>query len=489
MNGKSFNWVSILTLAVVVATLASCASRRSSSGNGQLVGAPLASWNEPAPLGMVLIPRGHIVLGHTKADSLWGQTADAKPISVDAFWMDSYEITNAQYRQFVYYVRDSIVRERLADPAYGGNPDYKITTDRYGDPITPYLDWSKPLPNAKNAFDEELAAINSVYHTNAVTQQKSLDPAQMLFKYEKYDYHSAALYADKLIALRQPKPTGYNPAQDASLPLIAKDTAYVDDNGIVIRQTLTRKLSSEYDFLNTYIVAIYPDESCWVKDFPNSQNEQYTRLYFNHPSYDNFPVVGVSWEQAEAFCAWRSRMFKQNVVTPEGVTIEDFRLPTEAEWEYAARVGDSNRRYPWNDVGTEGTEACFLGNFKPDDGDYTSDGFLVPAQVGSYSPNDFGLYDMAGNVSEWTSTAYSASAYKEFDDINPQLSYNATESDAQTLRTKVIRGGSWKDIARFIQSNIRTKELQEAKRSYIGFRCVRTATHNTKATKAKRRKR
>lgn len=483
-------WLSsVATIVVAMLVSVGCASRRGMKGGGQLVGEPLASWNEPAPLGMVLIPRGTITLGTTEADSLWGQIADAKPISVEAFWMDSHEITNAQYRQFVYYVRDSIIRERLADPAFGGNPDYKITTDRYGDPIEPYLDWSRPLPNPRNAFDEELMAMNSVYHTNPVTNQKKLDPAQMLFVYEKYDHYAAAHYENALIALRAASPQQGIDADGNSLPMIAKDTAYVDDSGQIVRETITRRLSSEYDFLNTYIVAIYPDESCWVRDFPNSSNEQYSRLYFNHPHYDSFPVVGVSWEQAEAFCAWRSRLFKQHIDAPEGVVLEDFRLPTEAEWEYAARVGDSNRRYPWGETDSEGKEACFYGNFKPDEGDYTADGYLIPAQVGSYSPNDFGLYDMAGNVAEWTSTTYSASAYKEVDDINPQLDYKATSKDAPALRLKVVRGGSWKDIARFIQSNVREKELQEAKRSYIGFRCVRSATSTSgqKASKKRRR--
>ena len=84
---------------------------------GGTTSAHLASWNEPAPHGMVHIPRGHVLLGDAKADSLWGTPAVSRGISVEAFWMDRTEVTNAQYRQFVYYVRDSIIRERLADPA------------------------------------------------------------------------------------------------------------------------------------------------------------------------------------------------------------------------------------------------------------------------------------------------------------------------------------------------------------------------------------
>lgn len=472
---------------VTLVLLAACASRPRSTSGGELVGASLASWQEPSPYGMVLIPRGSIVLGHTQADSLWGFPAESKAISVDAFWMDRTEITNAQYRQFVYFVRDSIIRERLADPAYGGNPDYKITTDKYDNPIEPHLDWSRPIPNQKRATEEELNAINSVYYTNPVTHERGLDPSQMVYRYQRYDYHAAALYRSQMLALRNPSLT---PAEleALELPTIAKDTAYIDDNGRIVRQTLTRRLASEYDFLNTYIVAIYPDEACWVRDYPNSTNAEYAHLYFNHPGYDNYPVVGVSWEQAQAFCAWRSASFRQGLNIPEGMILEDFRLPTEAEWEYAARVGDSNRRYPWSAQDLQSDKGCYLGNFKPGEGDYTADGHLITSQVGSFSPNDFGLFDMAGNVAEWTESAYSASSYKDVDDINPELDYHADLRDPEILRRKVVRGGSWKDVVRFIQSATRSYESQGKARSYIGFRCVRRAVSFTPQKRSNKKK-
>ncbi len=459
----------------------SCASSRTQGAGGELVGAYLTKWQEPAPFGMILIPSGSIVLGHTKKDSLWGFPINSKAISVEAFWMDQTEVTNAQYRQFVYYVRDSIMRERLADPAFGGNPDYKITTDKYGDPITPYLDWSKPLPSPRKALEEELAAMNSLYYINPITQKKELDPNQLLYKYEKYDYRLAALYRDDLLKLRKNSPQIV--FKDREHPIIAKDTAYLSDNGEVIRQTITRPLSSEFDFLNTYITSIYPNESCWVKDFPKSTNADYTRLYFNLPGYDNYPVVGVSWEQANAFCAWRSESFRKGIEAPEGFVIEDFRLPTEAEWEYAARQGDSNKKYPWSTEDIASGNGCYLGNFKPQKGNYTADGHLITSEVASFSPNDFGLYDMAGNIAEWTASAYSASSYKEVDDINPELDYKADQKDPSLLKRKVVRGGSWKDIARFIQSATRTFEQQDAQRSYIGFRCVKRAISFSKSCK------
>ena len=165
---------------------------------GGVATARLASWNEPAPHGMVHIPRGHVLLGEAKADSLWGTPAVSRGISVEAFWMDRTEVTNAQYRQFVYYVRDSILRERLSDPAYGGDESYKITEDKDGEPTTPHLDWSRPIPSEKRATEEELRALQSIYYTNPVTGEKKLDPTQLYYRYERYDHRAAALWRNQL---------------------------------------------------------------------------------------------------------------------------------------------------------------------------------------------------------------------------------------------------------------------------------------------------
>ena len=94
-------------------------------------------FSEPTPYGMTLVKRGYLKMGIEKQDSLWGMQTPVKDISVDGFWMDETEVTNAKYKQFVQWVRDSILRERLADPAYGGDESYKITEDKNGDPVPP----------------------------------------------------------------------------------------------------------------------------------------------------------------------------------------------------------------------------------------------------------------------------------------------------------------------------------------------------------------
>jgi formylglycine-generating enzyme required for sulfatase activity len=81
---------------------------------------------------------------------------------------------------------------------------------------------------------------------------------------------------------------------------------------------------------------------------------------------------------------------------------------------------------------------------------------------------------MAGNVAEWTSTAYSGSGLELMNDLNPEYRYHALENDPEILKRKVVKGGSWKDNATFIRSDMRDTELQYKGRSWIGFRCVRT---------------
>lgn len=461
-----------LFLLIITLFCLSCRQIGMSGASGELVGTRNVLFKEPDPYGMVLVKRGSIHMGPAEEDSLWGLEADTKGVSVSSFWMDDTEVTNAKYRQFVYWVRDSIIRERLADPRYGGNEFFKITEDKYGEPVTPHLDWSQPIP-WKRATEEEERAIESLYITNPVTGEKKLDPKQMVYRYEWYDHAAAALRENSM----DPTARERNTDKEVDLQkvvMIAKDTAYVDDNGNVVNETITRPRSGPWDFLHTRIAYIYPDETVWVNDFDNSMNEPYLRMYFTHAGYDDYPVVGVSWEAATAFCAWRTEQYKRFIKLPAGMVIEPFRLPTEGEWEYAARAGNSENVYPWATDGLQTEKGCFMANFKPGEGNYTEDGHLITSRVAIYPPNEFGLYDMAGNVSEWTSTTFLESGPSRMGDMNPVLNYHAATEDRYDMKKKVVRGGSWKDISQFIRSDMRSYEYQNETRSYIGFRCVRT---------------
>lgn len=474
-----YTFAAFITLLAACGVLASCAgSSRAMMSGGEVTGSRATSFNEPTPYGMVEVKRGFLKVGLEKNDSLWGTVTPTKEISVDGFWMDQSEVTNSMYRQFVEWVRDSIIRERLADPQYGGDETYKIEVDRYGEPVKPHLNWNKPIPWRKPTEDQE-RALNSVYVTHPIDGTRMLDTKQLTYRYEIFDYEKAALRKYRL----DPKERSLNtdhPVDPDEVVMISKDTAYIDDNGEIVRQTIERPLSSLYDFLNTYIVKVYPDTTVWVNDFPNANNEQYMKLYFSSANYNDYPVVGVTWEQAEAFCVWRTN-FLMAGMGPQARYIQRYRLPTEVEWEYAAR-GKEGNPYPWQGIEAKSQEGCFYANFKPDRGNYTDDGNLITSRVGIYGANSNGLFDMAGNVAELTSTVYTEAGVDAMADLNPQLSYNAAKEDPYVLKRKSVRGGSWKDPMSMIRSAWRSWEYQNQPRSYIGFRCVRSKANTTSST-------
>ena len=477
--------ISAFIAAFIAVAATACMGAKNTAGmgaGGEVVGVGGKPFTEPTPYGMTMIQRGYLRMGIEGNDSLWGKETPVKDISVDGFWMDETEVTNSQYKQFVQWVRDSILRTRLADPAYGGDESHMITEDKNGDPVKPHINWKKSLPRKPN--EDEMLAFESFYVTNPVTGEKQLDAKQMNYRYEVYDYTAAALRRNRLNPAERNLNTDFAPNPD-EVVMISKDTAYIDDEGNIIRQTIDRPLSGPWDFLNTYIVNIYPDTTCWVNDFTNSDNEVYLRNYFCNPAYNDYPVVGVTWEQANAFCAWRTDYLLRGL-GPEAKFVQRYRLPTEAEWEYAAR-GKEQAEFPWESGEVKSGEGCFYANFKPDRGNYTLDGNLITSKVGIYGANSNGLSDMAGNVAEWTSTVYVEAGVDAMNDLNPQLDYKAAKEDPYKLKKKSVRGGSWKDPESYIRSAWRTWEYQNQPRSYIGFRCVRSLA-NTFSEKIKKGK-
>jgi gliding motility-associated lipoprotein GldK len=221
-------------------------------------------------------------------------------------------------------------------------------------------------------------------------------------------------------------------------------------------------------------INIYPDTLCWVRDFTYSYHEPMTQNYFWHNAYDNYPVVGITWNQAKAFSVWRTQIYHSWLQNNGDLFVNDFRLPTESEWERGARGDLDLAQYPWGGPYIRNAAGCFLANFKPLRGRYFEDGGFHTVKVYSYNPNGFGLFCMAGNVAEWCSTAFDESMYEFSHDLSSEYDYRAKDGDHPVKKRKVIRGGSWKDIGYYLLNSTRTYEYQDTAKSYIGFRNVMT---------------
>jgi formylglycine-generating enzyme required for sulfatase activity len=222
-------------------------------------------------------------------------------------------------------------------------------------------------------------------------------------------------------------------------------------------------------------INVYPDTLCWVRDFTYANHTSMTQNYFWNTAYDNYPVVGVTWPQAKAFSVWRTQIFHSWLQSNGDLFVNDFRLPTESEWERAARGDLELSEYPWGGPYIRNNSGCFLANFKPMRGRYFEDGGFYTVKVYSYNPNGFGLFCMAGNVAEWCSSAFEESAYEFETDMAADYEYDAKDGDPASRKRKVIRGGSWKDIGFYLMNSTRTFEYQDTAKSYIGFR--NTMTH------------
>ncbi|MBR3799674.1 MAG: SUMF1/EgtB/PvdO family nonheme iron enzyme [Bacteroidales bacterium] len=534
----------LVILAIFIIALASGCSY---SGNGELTGVERKTWYTPDPYGMLFIPPGSYQMGPSDEDVPYAMTAQSKTVTIQGFWMDETEITNSEYRQFVYWVRDSLALTTLGKETKNSVDFGDISTKRSYQPTdfiiddaevseeevnfmtnmyengefdfddydnNNFLDWNGPL----DYNDLELKGIlikNEI--PNNFNQTLFLLPPAELYRFNrKIDMNTDALYYEYFwLDLKQAaqkhvfKPGDDGVIQDAEL---ARNFEREPDHGLrigrhfnpetgqyegTIKDREKLKEDAEWeDFANRDVknyegksdagrhggrysyymhekVHIYPDTLCWISDFTYSYNEPMAKAYFWHPAYDYYPVVGVTWKQASAFCVWRTMLKNASQAAAGDAALQDYRLPTESEWEYAARGGLDLMMYPWGGLYTRNYSGCHVANFKPMRGNYVDDGGVQTLMVATFDPNEFGLYDMGGNVAEWTSNAFDEASYNYTHDLNPDYQYYAHPDDMPALKRKVIRGGSWKDVSYYMQNGSRTYEYQDSAKCYIGFRCVR----------------
>ena len=410
-NNGSMKQISLsISAAAIMALAASCGQ----PGNGgQLVGSPTTlNYKAPVPTGMAYVPSGVLKMGASDQDISGKNDALIRTAQVTGFYMDATEISNQEYRQFTNWVRDSIAHTMLGD--FVDNPDG-----------TQRLDMRKAV-NYRNADVQDQLAALYIPAEQSGWGKKEYDNSKLVYHLEYFDYQEAVA----------------NPNQPRTNYIVKRDQP------------------------------IYPDTTVWVKQFSYSYNEPIAQQYNWFPAFNNYPVVGVNWYQANAFCNWRTKLWQNDREKNRLYFEGSFRLPTEQQWEWAARGGRNESPYPWGGPYILNKKGCYLANFKPQRGNYAADGGLYTVKVDAYWPNDYGLYNMAGNVSEWTNSSYFGNAYQTVADMNPDIQYKMRDNDPQWLKRKVVRGGSWRDVAFYLQNSTRDYEYADTAKAYIGFRCT-----------------
>jgi len=535
-----------------------------------------------APPGMTYIQGGVTTINYDQSTT---DTNSARKVSVTSFFMDKTEVTNQEYREFTEWVADSIaIVKYLRDEKYflpdnqgtksgtNGNMGASTTTTSAtpapvpADTARPMFDTSGfsggPRTTPVITDNTQPAASNTMPANDSAIKNRRID-------WSKVDH-------DKL----------WNDADNKS-----KLAAMLDENGNIkkdqyifsykhIKNVSSAKHNAKGNEYVTETLNVYPNENCWAEDLTNAQTDLYVENYFKVPPFDDYPVVGVSWLQARAFCHWRTMTAHNYYNMPEYMKYYHFTytLPSEAQWVYAAqsfyemiyagnkyqdtldtsmaainaaveppmpvdstttphdslwvaqyiaahthhntagvvdtpksaaqmqkeqRVAEYERKLRRAQNGnlyvldyikllnflqngfSDGNQGPIvdstyihrdpngmLANFKQEEGDYWEDGAALTTPVMSFAPNEFGLYNMEGNVAEWVMDAYSPSAFSFVSDINPQLYYDADSTDADVMKRKVVRGGSFMSNAKSLSPYYRDMELQHFSHCFLGFRCV-----------------
>jgi gliding motility-associated lipoprotein GldK len=420
-SGVTMKRIINLSLVVVsVFILSGCGGSRETGDLTGVLNRP--AWKGINPYGMVYVPSGTLMIGVGDQDVMNTFVQRPKEVSIQGFYMDETEITNNEYRQFTKWVQDSIAHVLLEH--------WEEDAETRDGKEHPTIDWSFPIYWND---EENVDLLEEMYYQgkDRINGKKQIDTRKLEYTYYWYDWNRAARNTD---------PT-----------------------------------ASRSDFIDEKTVNVYPDTLVWVRDFAYSYNEPMARNYYSHPAYDDYPVVGVDWHQANAFSYWRTQLWNKYNAGEKGVIqTEDYRLPSEHEWEYAARGGRDLAPYPWGGYYVRNAKGCLLANFKPGRGNYPEDGGFYTVKADAYFPNDYGIYNMAGNVSEWTNSAYYENSYSFLSDLNPTVTDRVPDDANKFDKRKVTRGGSWKDVYYFLQTSTRDYEYQDTTKAHVGFRNVLT---------------
>lgn len=375
------------------------------------------------------------------------------------FYFRKYEVTNLEYREFVNWVRDSIVRQILLD---SGMQDFGLSDIEkgYEDEIDPpSLNWKTPIPWDSPEVKELLEPIY-LNNNERFARQKGIDSRKL-----NYVYYYLNL------------------------------TKYPDSNN---------------KFISRVVINVYPDTLCWINDFNYSFNESMTRNYFWHPAYNDYPVVGISYYQAISFLNWKTKQH-QAELDKKGIELEvEYDLPTEAEWDFAATAEINNKKIngytenyysladnSWltdlsltqNNTITHtdsikgnnhyisqrrnllfdelNSNYKFKNGFKIDGAFHTHKSninlitkkkeLVEKNELTEINQDDLGICFMGGNVSEWLKESYHEN-WKPIFDLRQRLLKTFEDKDVEILSSiekyydqnnhpkgKLVRGSNWYD--------------------------------------------
>jgi len=591
----------LITLPLVFITLLSSvlcsAQSKTKSGARPAKPHPVIPYNHTnlnAPPGMVYIKGGSTTIKYDQSST---DTNSLRKVSLTSFFIDKTEVTNEQYRQFINWVADSIAVVRyLKDDKYfievkSGSD--KGSSDK-GNNAKSDESANNPPPTASTVADSAKTPGDTTKTAGTIapavnTSDTSAGKNAGIAANNSDTSAGKSMPSDTSVVRKRIDWTKVNHNQifntkDADMR--AKIQPMLDDNGNIKKEFFV----FSYKFLKadakndrnykkpkykTVTLNVYPNENVWAEDLTNSQTDLYVENYFKAPPFNDYPVVGVNWLQANAFCYWRGLAASSYYNLPSYMKYYHlvYTLPSEAQWVYAAQgfydlvsapdtvakqdsvmptftsadttvtphdsayiarileaskqkapvvdtaksaVADKNeqmkeerraairgnyyiadymkvkfvkyggkysKNYNPTDFGPPYIDSTvihkdingMLENFKQDEGEYWSDGAALTTPVMSFAPNEFGLYNMEGNVSEWVMDAYSPSVFAFVSDLNPVLLYDADSTDADAMKRKVVRGGSFISNAKSLTPFYRDLELQNISHCFIGFRCVMQA--------------
>jgi formylglycine-generating enzyme required for sulfatase activity len=459
--------------------------------------------------GVKFIQGGTFIMGRvsqnitaTESDTTLLIGSIPRRVTVSSFFISEHEVTNAEYREFTNWIKTRSAMDILANYY----PERCLPNGRYNENIL--IDWRDIVLDSLLYYPE-----NESYY-----RRKEIDTRKLVYTYQYEEFN------DSLYRINYSDTIG----NDSSL--------------------LWNRDWSDCMELKEVSIAVYPDTLCWINDFSYSYNEPMTKMYFWHPAYDYYPVVGVSYKQAQAYCNWRTDRLNESILIAEKILdkssyyfstyefLKDtanweymeflypyFRLPTEAEWEYAAcytnEDGYNDAIYPWEAYSLFNDKAEYKANFGNIDDkngvrikSFADDGGHHTTIIASYEANQKGLYDMAGNVAEWVIDRKTESEHNfavRYDDTRQEAftkTYQILSLDIDywryldttnvfdrqkiecfaeealhnaivlhnTQNARVVKGGSWADPALYLMPGTQTIFNENKSSSRIGFRIAMT---------------